>query len=179
MWWHCACTVCSNKKLISIYLCFFLSLLPFLSCMHSSTHAHTHAHTHTHTHTACVQSHKLYLKFCFIFVVHGSFVIYVWLGLNFVCFYLFLQMSIKIMQISKCCGLMQDEPLFILLLSSISDDLFGNGRLRWVSNSSSTTSQNGCQKVSSIIIIIDCFYIALFSALKQTHCARMWFYMSE
>ena len=25
----------------------------------------------------------------------------------------------------------------------------------------------------------DCFYIALFSALKQTHCARMWFYMSD
>ena len=24
-----------------------------------------------------------------------------------------------------------------------------------------------------IIIIIDCFYIALFSALEQTHCARM------
>ena len=30
-----------------------------------------------------------------------------------------------------------------------------------------------------IIIIIDRFYIALFSALEQTHCARMWFYMSE
>ena len=25
----------------------------------------------------------------------------------------------------------------------------------------------------------DCFYIALFSALEQTHCARMWFYMSD
>ena len=24
-----------------------------------------------------------------------------------------------------------------------------------------------------IMIIIDCFYIALFSALEQTHCARM------
>ena len=30
-----------------------------------------------------------------------------------------------------------------------------------------------------IIIIIDRFYIALFSALEQTHCARMLFYMSE
>ena len=30
-----------------------------------------------------------------------------------------------------------------------------------------------------IIIIIDRFYMALFSAFKQTHCARMWFYMSE
>ena len=30
-----------------------------------------------------------------------------------------------------------------------------------------------------LIIIIDRFYIALFSALEQTHCARMWFYMSE
>ena len=30
-----------------------------------------------------------------------------------------------------------------------------------------------------IIIIIDRFYIALFSALEQTHCARMWFYMSK
>ena len=26
---------------------------------------------------------------------------------------------------------------------------------------------------------IDRFYIALFSALEQTHCARMWFYMSD
>ena len=30
-----------------------------------------------------------------------------------------------------------------------------------------------------IIIITDRFYIALFSALEQTHCARMWFYMSD
>ena len=29
------------------------------------------------------------------------------------------------------------------------------------------------------IIIIDRFYTALFSALEQTHCACMWFYMSE
>ena len=33
--------------------------------------------------------------------------------------------------------------------------------------------------LTSDIIIIDRFYIALFSALEQTHCARMWFYMSE
>ena len=25
----------------------------------------------------------------------------------------------------------------------------------------------------------NCFYIALSSALKQTHCAHMWFYMSD
>ena len=30
-----------------------------------------------------------------------------------------------------------------------------------------------------IVIIIDRFYIALFSAREHTHCARMWFYMSE
>ena len=30
-----------------------------------------------------------------------------------------------------------------------------------------------------IIIIIDRFYLALFSAFEQTHCACMWFYMSE
>ena len=30
-----------------------------------------------------------------------------------------------------------------------------------------------------IIIVIDRFYIALISALEQTHCARMWFYMNE
>ena len=34
-------------------------------------------------------------------------------------------------------------------------------------------------KVSIIIMIIDHFYIALFSAFKQTHCAHMWFYVSE
>ena len=28
-------------------------------------------------------------------------------------------------------------------------------------------------------LIVDRFYIALFSALQQTHCARMWFYTSE
>ena len=30
-----------------------------------------------------------------------------------------------------------------------------------------------------VINIIDHFYIVLFSTLEQTHCARMWFYMSE
>ena len=30
-----------------------------------------------------------------------------------------------------------------------------------------------------IRVVVDCFYIALFSALDQTHSARMWFYMSE
>ena len=30
-----------------------------------------------------------------------------------------------------------------------------------------------------IIIIIDPFYIALFSTREQIHYARMWFYMSE
>ena len=30
-----------------------------------------------------------------------------------------------------------------------------------------------------IIIIIDHFFIALFSTLEQTHRARMWFYISE
>ena len=33
--------------------------------------------------------------------------------------------------------------------------------------------------VSCRYVIINHFYIALFSALEQTHCARMWFYMSE
>ena len=28
-------------------------------------------------------------------------------------------------------------------------------------------------------MIVDCFYIALFSTLEQTHCARLWFYMSD
>ena len=31
--------------------------------------------------------------------------------------------------------------------------------------------------MSSTIIIINHFYIALFSALEQTHCAHMWFYI--
>ena len=29
------------------------------------------------------------------------------------------------------------------------------------------------------VCIVDCFYIALFSALEQTHCACIWFYMSD
>ena len=32
---------------------------------------------------------------------------------------------------------------------------------------------------SLIIVVSGRFYIALFSALEQTHCARMWFYMSD
>ena len=35
------------------------------------------------------------------------------------------------------------------------------------------------KKTIIIIIIIDRFYIALFSAVEQTHCARVWFYMSN
>ena len=30
-----------------------------------------------------------------------------------------------------------------------------------------------------VVLVLDCFYIALFSALEQTHCVRMSFYMSE
>ena len=30
-----------------------------------------------------------------------------------------------------------------------------------------------------VVVVVDCFYIALLSALAQTHCARMRFYMSE
>ena len=29
------------------------------------------------------------------------------------------------------------------------------------------------------LLLIDRFYIALFSAVEQSHCARMWFYMNE
>ena len=29
------------------------------------------------------------------------------------------------------------------------------------------------------VVVVSRFYIALFSALEQTHCARMWFYVSE
>ena len=41
------------------------------------------------------------------------------------------------------------------------------------------SSNNKDLPVTTTIIIIDRFYIALFSAVEQTHCARMWFYMSE
>ena len=30
-----------------------------------------------------------------------------------------------------------------------------------------------------VVVAVDRFYIALFSALVQTHCARVWFCMSE
>ena len=30
-----------------------------------------------------------------------------------------------------------------------------------------------------VVVVLVAFYIALFSALEQTHCAHMWFYMSE
>ena len=30
-----------------------------------------------------------------------------------------------------------------------------------------------------VVVVVDRFYIALFSAHEQTHCARMCFYMSE
>ena len=30
-----------------------------------------------------------------------------------------------------------------------------------------------------VVVVVDRFYMALFSVLEQTHCARMWYYMSE
>ena len=30
-----------------------------------------------------------------------------------------------------------------------------------------------------VVVVVDCFYVALFSTLEQTHCAHMWFCMSE
>ena len=38
-----------------------------------------------------------------------------------------------------------------------------------------------CVVVVVVIVVVDRFYsyIALFSALEQTHCARMWFYVSK
>ena len=53
----------------------------------------------------------------------------------------------------------------------------GGGGVRKMNNQNETIKRDII--VSVIIIIIDRFYIALFSALEQTHCARMWFYMSE
>jgi len=44
------------------------------------------------------------------------------------------------------------------------------GRPPRLSHSSWTISQH--------VVVADRFYIALFSALEQTHCARMWFYTS-
>ena len=41
------------------------------------------------------------------------------------------------------------------------------------------TSHTRWNIFTHIIIIVDRFYIALFSAVEQTHCARMWFYISE
>ena len=32
---------------------------------------------------------------------------------------------------------------------------------------------------SVVVVVVDRFYIVLFSVLEQTHCTRMWFYMSE
>ena len=33
--------------------------------------------------------------------------------------------------------------------------------------------------VVDVVVVDDRFYVALFSALEQTHCARMGFYMSD
>ena len=60
-----------------------------------------------------------------------------------------------------------------------------NGTCKCDPKFSTLTADKTCGKEDArrlyiyIIIIIDRFYIALFSALEQTHCARMWFYMSE
>ena len=51
--------------------------------------------------------------------------------------------------------------------------------VRLIMNSTSQVFTDSTQNRHIIVIIIDRFYIALFSALEQTHCARMWFYMSE
>ena len=58
-----------------------------------------------------------------------------------------------------------------------------NTTIKHINNNIKTKSQthNMFNVITNIIIIIiiNHFYIALFSALEQTHCARMWFYMSE
>ena len=55
---------------------------------------------------------------------------------------------------------------------------FQNSQMTWKYNVLSMSLKTNDLKIC-VIIIIDRFYIALFSALEQTHCARMWFYMSE
>ena len=48
-----------------------------------------------------------------------------------------------------------------------------------MNNGKSKPDDGMSNKRKIIIIIIDRFYIALFSALEQTHSARMSFYMNE
>ena len=35
------------------------------------------------------------------------------------------------------------------------------------------------RKNLKIVVVVDCFYITLFSALDQTHCTHMWFWISD
>ena len=35
------------------------------------------------------------------------------------------------------------------------------------------------RKKLETVVVVDCFYIALFSALEQTHCTHMWFWISD
>ena len=46
-------------------------------------------------------------------------------------------------------------------------------------NNGKSKPDDGKSNKRKIIIIIDRFYIALFSALEQTHCARTSFYINE
>ena len=42
-----------------------------------------------------------------------------------------------------------------------------------------TRTSDFCIKMTFNVVVVDRFYIAPFSAFEQTHCARMWFYMSK
>ena len=46
-------------------------------------------------------------------------------------------------------------------------------------NSLQQSTQRYTRDSFVVVVVVDRCYIALFSALEQTHCARMWFYMSD
>ena len=49
--------------------------------------------------------------------------------------------------------------------------------LTWRSSSTSLLLISpGTSSLICVFVVVDRFYIALFSALEQTHCARMWFF---
>ena len=50
----------------------------------------------------------------------------------------------------------------------LSESQRGGNEVEWTGNA-----------VAVVVIVVDSFYITLFSALEQTHCARTWFYMSD
>ena len=91
---------------------------------------------------------------------------------------------LKIYRITRKCPLVGYLKMTLLvshfwhsydLGNWVIDQIYVNYHLHWISGKVT----HGKYSERIIVVVVDHFYIALFSARKQTQSTRMWFYMSD